>query len=196
MTIPVDNTTRPVNFIRFHGLTLLVVDNEGIEYLDPRQLCELAGMQWKGARRNLQEGDNVVLYGSKLLQRPVFDADGTSRCPGNEALYIRLDRSRMFMARINTNQMRSHGNAEAAEWLLNLQIEWANALHSYESNGIAVKKSNREARVELVGLMKARELATPTERVAFDRLIRNAMAEVGCVMEIDPQQALSFGAGE
>ena len=193
MTTPVDNTTRPVNFIRFHGLTLLVVENEGLEYIDPRQLCELAGMQWKGARRNLQEGDNVVLYGSKLLERPVFEAGGTPRCSGNEGLYIRLDRSRMFLARINTSQMRSQGNESGAETLLALQIEWAEALHSYESNGIAVKKSNREARVELVGLMKARELATPTERLAFDRLIRNAMVELGCVMEIEPQQDLAFG---
>lgn len=193
MTTPVDNTTRPVNFIRFHGLTLLVVENEGLEYIDPRQLCELAGMQWKGARRNLQEGDNVVLYGSKLLERPVLEASGTSGCPEKEALFIRLDRSRMFMARINTNNMRAKGNESGAVTLLALQVEWAEALHSYESNGIAVKKSNREARVELVGLMKARELATPTERLAFDRLIRNAMVELGCVMEIEPQQDLAFG---
>ena len=185
------NTTQPVNFIRFHGLTLLVVEHGGVEYIDPRALCELAGMQWNGARRNLQLGDNAVLYCSKLLQRAVFDADGTSRCSTNEALYIRLDRSRLFMARINTAQMKAKGNVEAADTLLTLQIEWAEALHAYETDGVAVKKSHREARTDLIGLIKARTATTnAAERIAITAMIRDICEALGYPLPADPQRQL------
>lgn len=192
MTTTNDISTRPVNFIRFHGLTLLVVENQGVEYIDPRPLCELAGMVWKSARRTLLSGDNVELYGSRVLQHPSFTSFGTNLVPEKDGLYIRLDRSRMFIARVNTSHMRAVGKVSAATALLALQIEWAEALHAYETHGVALKKGQREARAELVGLMKVRELARPSEQAAFDLLVREAMTELGCVLPFDAQKQLDL----
>nr|WP_314233370.1 hypothetical protein [uncultured Moraxella sp.] len=54
---------------------------------------------------------------------------------------IRLDRVTMYLARVNTARLRSNGNISSADYLLSLQQEWANALHSYETYGVAVKNT-------------------------------------------------------
>lgn len=213
MTTSIDNTTRPVNFIRFHGLTLLVVENNGIEYIDPRPLCDLAGLQWKGAQRTMMSGDNLKLYGTRRLLPPVFGTpkrgpeapqgalgpqnaasevdSGTPGYPETGLIHIRLDRSRMFLARVNTNQMRVQGNGDAADFLLALQIEWAEALHSYETNGVAWKKGHKEGLAELMGLYKLRSLAeSASEKANFTTLIRDSFETLGYPLPADPQQSL------
>ena len=57
-------TTQPVNFIRFHGFTLLIVAHDGIEYIEARPLCEVIGLNWRRARDTVQSGDNATLYGT------------------------------------------------------------------------------------------------------------------------------------
>ncbi|MBK9440741.1 MAG: hypothetical protein IPN53_05240 [Comamonadaceae bacterium] len=210
-----DKTTRPVNFIRFHGLTLLVVENGCIEYIDPRPLCELAGLQWKGAQRTMMSGDNLTLYGTRRLIPPAFGtpkvahfgaieasqdvSEADSETPGypeTGLIHIRLDRSRMFLARVNTNQMRVQGNGDAADFLLTLQIEWAEALHSYETNGIAVKKGRREDLGDLGLLYKLRGMAeTPEERAALARQIADHHKEMGYPLTPDRQQIPLFEGG-
>jgi hypothetical protein len=183
--------TQAVNFIRFHGLTLLVVEHEGVEYVPLKPLSDLAGIDWRNTKRAAFEPDNVTLLGVRSLNPPVFAAPGGDITPTPEAIYIRLDRARMYLARINTARMRAHGKEEAAELLLQLQVEWAEALHAYESHGIAVKKGKRDARAELVALIKARG-TTPTqpERVALSNLIAEALAELGQELPADPQITL------
>lgn len=185
-----NKTTKPVNFIHFHGLTLLVVECDGVEYVPARPLCDLAGMDWKGARRSLFEPDNATLYGSAELEEPVFDALRGLKSPQKQVC-IRLDRGRMFLARIHTSRMRANGNEAAADQLLALQVEWAEALHAYESHGIAVKKGKRDARAELVALIKARGTSpTAPERTALSNLIAEALAELGQDLPAEPQLSL------
>jgi hypothetical protein len=210
MTTTNDISTQPVNFIRFHGLTLLVVENGGIEYINAKALSDLIGLAWRKTRETIQSGDNVILYGTRRLAHPVFDAlrdqrvsqkDSSEQEEGDTKtentalrgdLYLQLQRARMFLARVNTNQVRAQGNASAADFLLALQMEWARALHAYETDGIAVKNARKEARAELVGLMKVRVLATALERPAFDAVVRDAMAELGYAPDMDPQQLLAL----
>ena len=59
----------------------------------------------------------------------------------------------MFLARISTANMRSKGNEDGAAAVLALQIEWAEALHAYETHGMAIKKGHREGLSELMGLI-------------------------------------------
>ena len=70
MQHPENRSTRAVNFINFHGLTMLVVEHQGIDYIEAKPLCDLSGIDWRGARRALQEGDNAVLYGVQRLIPP------------------------------------------------------------------------------------------------------------------------------
>ena len=180
MNNPEDRSTRAVNFIHFHGLNLLVVEHQGVEYVPARPLAELAGMQWKGAQKSLNDGDNAVLYGTCRLNPPVFAGHGITGYPENGITYIRLDRSRMFMARISTNNMRAKGNATAADQVLALQTEWAEVLHAYETHGVAIKAGRSNALREIHQLARTRSLVTdPAERRALTTLLHEELRALG-----------------
>lgn len=184
-------TVQPVNFIRFHGLTLLVVEHQGIEYVPLKPLSDLAGIDWRNTKKSMNSEDNVKLFGATWLKQPVFAVEGGNTTPTPLTLYIRLDRARMYLARISTARMKANGNVDAAEALLTLQIEWAESLHAYETHGIAIKTSRKEARTELQGWFKTRTLAnSPQERAAVTRLIAETFAELGQPLAEDPQQML------
>ena len=90
----------------------------------------------------------------------------------------------MYLARINTNQMRVNNNEDAADSLLNLQIEWAGVLHDYETQGVAVKGGRVDARRKeensLATLVKTRKDAfIGKERDAITRMIEDKLAELG-----------------
>lgn len=209
MSAPMNTPTLPVGFIRFHGMTLLVVESDGIEYVRAKALSDLLGMAWRKTRDTIQSGDNAVLYGTTRLTPPNFDDLEDPRVPheahlagaeGGEAtentsqkgdLYLRLDRARMFLARVSTNQMRAQGNQDAAGILLALQIEWAEALHQYETHGVAVKQARREGRREIHDLMKTRGTPpTAAERTALTRMLADSFADQGYPVPNDPQQSL------
>ena len=73
--------------------------------LAPPSAVDLAGIQWKTARSVLISGDSPKLFGTIELNDPVFNAKADPQ-GSRKQLYIRLDRGRMYLARINTNQMR------------------------------------------------------------------------------------------
>lgn len=202
------NITKPVNFIHFHGITLLVVQHEGIEYVNAKVLNDLIGLNWRRIKETIQGGDNAVLYGTTRLITPNFEeleaprglqtptseggteGQATEKQSPRGTLHIRLDRSRMFLARVNTNAMRVNNNVAAADALLALQIEWADALHNYETHGVAAKANVRATQQQLMGLMKARTLAKPTEQAAFTALIAQLLTELGQPIATDHQQNL------
>lgn len=209
---------QPVGFIRFHGLTLLVVESDGIQFVAPKPISDLLGLDWRNQRAAIQAGDNAVLYGARRLISPVFNAlergditplppsgDPSGEEPATENLsqngerradlYIRLDRAQMFLARVNTSRVRSHGKADVANYLLALQIEWAEALHAYQLHGVAVKQGSMAERRLLGDLMKSRVLAHPREKRAFDKMIADTLNELGYPVEPDGQQTLPLEGG-
>jgi len=185
-----DRSTRAVNFIIFHGLTLMVVEHNGIEYIEAKPLCDLAGIQWKGAQRVLESGDNTILYGICRLDPPEISGLGTLKCPDSGVLYLRLDRSRMYLARISTDRMRANGNIDAADQVLALQIEWAGVLHRYETQGVAFKSCRNTALRDLMTLAKTRDgMSDPRERIAFTHLLHEEMHAIGLPLDsFDPPQ--------
>lgn len=193
MTTSLDISALPVNFIRFHGLTLLVVENQSVEFVPLKPLSDLAGIDWRNTKRNMESVENARLFGTAWLKQPVFAVEGGHMTPTPDTLYIRLDRARMYLARINTARMKVNGNEDGAEFLLNLQIEWAEALHNYETNGFALKKAHKEGLSELMGLIKARGTPpTTTERMALSELIRETFEALGHPLPADPQQSLAL----
>ena len=187
-----DNATKLVNFIHFHGLNLPVVQHAGTDYVPAKPLNDLAGIDWRTAKRSMVDPENVVLYGTTALIPPSIAIQGGD-IPTREALFIRLDRAHMFLARIQTSRMRSHGNAEAADLLLKLQVEWAGALYRYETDGIAVKAQQNRDRQQnsLGGLIKARNAITsPGERAALTAMIGDICNRLGFPIPADPQQQL------
>ncbi len=173
-----------VSVINFHGLTLPVIEADGREYLYAKPLSDLARIDWRSAKKTLQETENAVLYGSQWLNHPVFAAEGGTSTPTREGLYIRLDRARMYLARINTKMMKGKGSIEAAEALLQLQIEWAEALHLYETTGEARKDVVRDRRRrdnrELREMIKTRDSTqSPEERKALTAMVQDMLRGLG-----------------
>ncbi|WP_406622883.1 hypothetical protein [Acidovorax sp. SDU_ACID1] len=139
----------------------------------------------------MAHAENVTLMGAKWLRSPVFAGQGGDITPTPDTLFIQLDRARMYLARINTARMKAHGNVDGAEMLLALQIEWAEALHAYETTGVAVKKNHREGLSTLMGLIKARTATTSAaERAALTALIANTFADLGQPLAAESQREL------
>ncbi|MGE0487353.1 MAG: phage antirepressor N-terminal domain-containing protein [Gammaproteobacteria bacterium] len=175
--------TQVTSVIPFHGLTLPVVTYFDRQYVYAKPLCDLAGIDWRTTKRALQSPDNARLFGTKVLNHPVFVAEGGD-IPTREGLYIRLDRAVMFLARIDTKRMRTHGNAAAADILLDLQEEWAEALHAYETQGYAINRRKREETREdnraLNDLFSARAKARTVAHVeVLDRMINDSIRRMG-----------------
>ncbi len=176
-------TPQVVGIINFHDYTLWVVNHLGIEYISFKALVSIAGIQWKRASRGLNSGDNAKLYGSIELNDPVFNSPPGPQGPQKQP-YIRLDRARIYLARINTSQVRINNSEDAADKLLALQIEWAEALHNYETSGVAVKSSHLEVRRKeeqnLAALIKTRkDTLDDKERQALTAMITDKLTELG-----------------
>lgn len=153
--------TRITDIIHFHSLTLMVYSHDSVQYIKAKDLTDLIGMDWRSAKSTIQTEDNVVLYGTKRLTAPeavntVGDIahQNDSESNQNSLLCIRLDRARMFLARINTSRMTGQGNIEAAEALLKLQVEWAQVLHDYETKGHASKDKTEGQEKRLINLIR------------------------------------------
>ncbi len=192
-----NQTTQPVGFINFHGLTLLVVRYQGEDYVAAKPLSDLAGLAWRKTRDTLVSGDNLQLLGTKRIPDALFllrdgsyeasnnsledpstpqNADITAR---NSIVCIKLDRARMYLARVNTNQMRVQGNETGADKLLALQIEWAKVLHDYETQGYALKADRKSSISELLNLIKIRDKASPQEKKWISVLISEQARALG-----------------
>lgn len=198
-----NNITRPVGFINFHGMTLLVLEHNGIEYVGARPLAELSGTNWKSARQTLLTPENVRLYGTKEIPEPRISLQtaefvggqgdfGSDITPEKTVLCLELEFARMYLARIDTSRMRSHGNEDGAERLLTLQKEWAKVLHAYETHGIAVKAERKSALAELLALINACHKASPDKKPGLNWLIDQQMQELGIPHDFlkDPQTSL------
>jgi len=140
---------RFVNTMRFYGLILPVQAVNTVEYLPLKPLNDLIGMDWRTTKTTVQSGDNATLFEPLWLPPVSIAIGGGLMPPSKEVLHIRLDRAHRYLARINTERIRVNGNEQAADCLLALQLEWAKALHAYETHGIAVKAGRRNALREL-----------------------------------------------
>ncbi|WP_201556260.1 hypothetical protein [Psychrobacter sp. 72-O-c] len=148
--------------INFHNLNLLVYKFGDIEYVPAKSITDAIGIDWRNVKRNFEVEDNKILYGVIRLITPKIDnlgglktseaslsgtnmgATDTEIADNSQFLDIlcmRLDRVHMYLARVNTSRIRANGNIDSADYLLSLQTEWAQALHDYETHGIAIKSS-------------------------------------------------------
>lgn len=206
--------TKPVGFIRFWGITLMVVQNNGKEYVDARQLNDAVGLTWRSTRTAIQRGDHVTLYGTKWLLPPIFglatphfrdtsipknrvstihdQPSGPETRPQEAILHLPLDGATFFLARVSTNHMRAKGKEDAANTLLKLQMDWRDALERYRQTGSTAKKSQADAQSRLIALMKARDKAMPHEIAAINLMIADLMDECGYAVNLPTQAELAL----
>lgn len=184
MSKDLQNNNAVSGLINFHGLTLWVIEHEGAEYIYAKPLTDLAGIDWRRAKKTIQSDDNAILYGSRWLTPPVFVAERELKLPSQQVLCIRLDRAQMYLARINTGRMRENGAHEAAELLLKLQVEWASVLHCYETKGEAERStrvgSRRREEQALSALIKTRrDTLSEAEESALTAMINDKLCALG-----------------
>lgn len=170
--------------ISFHGLNLIVAESKNTEYVYLKNITDLIGIDWRSAKNTAFESDNSILYGTTWFQSPNIASVVGNNTPRSKGVWIRLDRAHFFLARLNTAKIRSKGNLKAAEYLLELQIEWAEAINSYENNGYAIKQATKESQLKreqnLNALMKTRNSTIDEkEKLALTMMIRDKLAELG-----------------
>lgn len=128
-----------IDILRFMGKAHLIIEHEGVNYVALKPISDQIGLSWRRQKRVVTEEEGAILYGTKRISGPKIALLGGHMAPQNE-VHIRLDRVAIYLARINTAKVRAQGNIAAANLLLNLQIEWAQALHDYETKGEARKR--------------------------------------------------------
>jgi len=185
--------TEAVGFIRFHGLKMMVVAHEGNEYVAVRPICDLIGVDWRTQKIALEDPYGRQMYGTCRLLPP--EIDGFFELKLIQNCHIHLKRVEAFLFSINPKRLAANGNTDAAKWLMALHHEWADALHAYEKQGIAIKPGRSQALRELHQMIRSRErLRDPGERAAFTALIHEELAAMGLPADsvADEQLALSL----
>ena len=193
---------RPVELFFFHDLVLTVVEAEQSRYVALKPIVEMLGLSWKRAREHVQSVENTALFGIKALYPAPVDTYlgeeaaksapyGAEKSAAKTPLFIRLDRVHLYLARVQTAQMRANGNVAAADRLLALQQEWAGALYQYEMHGIAVKAGQHKSLKELFVM---RRHAVGEEKARLSYLIALALDGLGCPREEEAQQEMFGGA--
>lgn len=154
-----DSTAKITDIIYFHGVTLHIITHDNTKYIPAKPLIEVSGNVWRRAKVTIEQGDNAILYGTKRLKLQNFDIEGHTSVNLSEVLCIRFDRIYIYLARINTNMMKAKGNINAAEQLLQLQIEWAKVL--------------------LMQIMKMRQMAIGNEKQVFTEMLEQKLQNYG-----------------
>ncbi len=171
------STAKITDIIYFHGMTLPIILWNNTKYIPAKYLTDLAGIDWRTAKRSLLDEENVLLYAVKQFKSPILASQGGSPTTPDDIIHIQFDRAHFYLARINTKIMKAMGNITAAEKLLELQIEWAKVLHDYETHGIAIK--GKSSHNDLMQIMKMRQMAIGQEKQVFSKMLQSKLAELG-----------------
>lgn len=181
-----DSSAKITDIIYFHGVTLPIITFNKVKYIPAKCLTDLASIDWRTAKRSLLVEENVLLYAVKQFKSPIFAAQGGSPTTQEEVVHIQFDRAYLYLARINTRIMKARGNVNAAEKLLQLQIEWAKVLHDYETHGVAIK--NKSQNNELMQIMKMRQMSIGYEKQLFSKMLATKLVELGYSIEEEQRQ--------
>lgn len=121
-----------VQYVTMYGRDLRVVHSAGIAYVDPRPLCVMGGINWAVFQDSLVVGDGPVIYGTKMLSSPNVPFDERPKGSDKPSPFIRLDRLKFFLIRLDTEKMRWHKSVREADALLLDQERWAEELNQVD----------------------------------------------------------------
>lgn len=156
--------------IEYAGLTLPVVKNEqGVEVVPLKPISELFGLNWPRQHSKMQEEWISEFLGVCVLH---MQYAGEQK---RQMVCIRLDRVAAYLLSLNPAKIRSAGNESGAAFLKAKLIEWADALHDYETLGSAHNPRHADA---LLALRRANAIAN-VAKIKDAALRRVALAELG-----------------
>lgn len=144
--------------IQYAGLTLPVVKDEtGTDCVPLKPLCDLFDLKWETQRMKVSEPFYKKYLGICVLKAWVATPlKGGALGELQEQTCIRLDRVAAFMMTISPDRVRAAGNTSGADFLEAKLTEWADALHDYETFGVAHNPRHADA---LLALRRATAIA-------------------------------------
>lgn len=144
---------------------------------------------------NSEESKKTVHFGNENVSKNAVLASPDSEKPQKIALFcsedaqkdtvfIRLRCVQMYIARISIANIKAKGNHSSAEYLYSLHEEWAEALHEYETNGIAIKAGNvklesTKVRDFLAMCKEKRTTSDLNDRKVLQSLMKDAAEKMG-----------------
>ena len=178
--------------IAFGDAILPVVScGDGHQRVPLKPIADVIGINWQSITRRLESG--------RYLNRRLGVEVTPSRGGQKPDICIRIDRVTAFLYSLNPEMVRGKGNIEAADWLEAKHVEWDDALHAYETHGVAAKASRSNGLKDLHQLARTRALLTnPRERAAFTHLLHQELAAVGLPLDTfdDAQQTLPLAQAQ
>jgi hypothetical protein len=200
---------KPTGLMLFNQKPHLTYTLMDTQYLSMRPLVEQIGLDWRGQKRGLLDDDAVLFYGTLSLEEgnivqpackyslknavlPNYSSEEPQKiatfCSDDvqkDTLFIRLRRVQMYIARISIGHVRgTGGNHSSAEYLLALHEEWAEALHDYETTGIAIKSSHASHEYNQIksflALCKEKRVTdNPNDRQVLNSLMKACAEKMG-----------------
>lgn len=176
--------------IEYAGLTLPVVKNEaGVDCVPLKPLCDLFSLKWESQRMKVSETFYAEYLGVSVQKAWVATPlKGGASGEFQEQTCIRLDRVAAFMMTISPVRVRANGNEEGATFLKAKLNEWADALHDYETFGVAHNPRHADA---VIAARRANAIAN-VAKIKDAALRRIALAELGISLDATNQQAPSY----
>lgn len=175
--------------IHYAGLDLPVVKTEdGTEVVPLKPLADLFGLKWEAQREKVNDGFYPRYLGICTQKAWVATPfKGGASGENQEQTCIRLDRVAAYLMTINPDRVRAKGNEVGAVYLEAKLTEWADALHDYESVGLAInthhlalENQRMKVRQHIVNLIKAQQAsADPANRKLVASLIQEAATKAG-----------------
>lgn len=196
--------TKITMIINYAGLQLPVHKSPTGEDITPlKPIVDLFGLIWQDQRSKIINSD---FYRNHLgifeqartniqvgISLPTDDHKVTSNPTYLPEVFIRVDRVAAYLMTINPERVRSQGNITSADFLEQKITEWSDALHDYESLGIAVNLNhhkNQEAinkrRREFVQMINVQnKTQNPIYRHAVDQLIKQMAEDLNINIQLD-----------
>lgn len=172
--------------IAFGDVILPVIDcDDGHQRVPLKPISDQVGLDWKTQKRKLLADDYLadrfgLIMGEARL--PQMAALGLKR----DKYLIRMDRVTAFLNTLSPRNITARGNQEAADWLKAKHSEWDDALHAYETLGVATKP--RGGAIDAVSVIRKIDLIKDPvlKRVAALR----ANEDYGLDIPVGKQQGL------
>lgn len=183
--------------IDYAGLELRVFKNEeGQEVVPLKPISDLFGLNWKSQHEKITNNS----YLSRLLGVCIplkRDTNGQSipleGDAGNQKINqtcILLSKVSAFLLSLNPDRIRSNGNIAGADYLDEKQSEWYEALHDYETIGVAINMNVANMRSknirDYLALGKHKLVASDkNERSFLNSMMRELAKETGHPYQYD-----------
>lgn len=192
--------------IQYAGITLPVVKNEvGTDCVPLKPLCDLFDLKWETQRMKVSEDFYKKYLGvciiKALVATPVKGGADPVCAPviwgsddqARDHTFIRLDRVAAFLMTISPARVRAGGNQSGADFLEAKLTEWADALHDYETFGVAHNPRHADA---LLALRRATAIAK-VANIKDAKVRAVALKELGIALDsADGTPATSGQSGQ